>query len=80
MSSRRKAASVGVVLQAYLAHKRQPLPWDPTVGLCLGPYGGPGEVGVSYERDAPLLRLHRSRAAVQGYLDHMKQPPSLGPS
>ena len=31
-------------------------PEDPTVGLCLGPYGGPREVGVSYERDTPVCR------------------------
>jgi len=24
------------------------------VGLCLGPYGGPREVGVSYERGTPV--------------------------
>ena len=31
------------VLQEYLAHKKQrpPSPWDPAVGLCLRPYGGP---------------------------------------
>ena len=27
------------------------------VGLCLGPYGGPGEVGVSYERGTPVPTL-----------------------
>ena len=62
MSSRRRAASVGVVLQAYLAHKRQPLPWDPTVGLCVGPYGGPNEVGVSYERGAPIATAGEARS------------------
>jgi len=34
-------------LQGHLAHKKQPPPQDPTVGPCLGPYGGPGE-GVSF--------------------------------
>ena len=33
-------------------------PSDPTAGLCLGPYGGPGGGGaVSYERDTPVLPL-----------------------
>ena len=27
-----------------------PPPWYPTVALCLGTYGGPRGVGVSYER------------------------------
>ena len=40
-------------MQGYPAHKKQPPPHDPTVGLCLGPYGGPGEVGVSCERGTP---------------------------
>ena len=31
----------GKQLQGYLAHKRPPPPYDPTSGLCLGPYGGP---------------------------------------
>jgi len=26
------------------------------VGLCLGPYGGPREVEVSYERGTPVIR------------------------
>ena len=30
---------------------------DPTVGLCLGPYGGPREVSVSYERGTPVQHL-----------------------
>ena len=29
-------------------------PYDPTVGLCLGPYGVPRGVGVSYERGTPV--------------------------
>ena len=37
-------------VQGYLAHKKQRFPWDPTVGLCLGPDGDPGGVGGgSYE-------------------------------
>ena len=30
-------------------------PWDPTVGSCLGPYGGPRGVAFAYERDAPTV-------------------------
>ena len=40
-----------VALQGYLAHKKL----HPTVGLCLGPYGGPREVELSYERGTPVL-------------------------
>jgi hypothetical protein len=29
------------LVQGYLAHKKRPPPEDPTVGLCLAPYGGP---------------------------------------
>jgi hypothetical protein len=29
-------------------------PWDPTVGVCLGPYGPPGGVALSYERGTPV--------------------------
>ena len=31
----------GLCLQGYLAHQDTPSPQDPTVALCLGPYGGP---------------------------------------
>ena len=31
-------------------------PLDPTVGLRLGPYGGPRGVGVSYERGTRVVR------------------------
>ena len=31
-------------------------PWDSTVGPCLGPYGGPREGGVSYERGTPCRK------------------------
>ena len=41
-------------IQGYLAHKKQRPPWDPTVGLCLGPYGGPRWGAVSYERGTPV--------------------------
>ena len=39
-------------MQGYLAHKKQ----DPTVALCVGTYGGPMGVGVSYERGTPLAK------------------------
>jgi len=32
------------------------------VGICLGPYGGPREVGVSYERGTPVASRHTPRA------------------
>ena len=35
--------------------KNSPLPWDPTVGLYLGPYGCPRVVSVSYERGTPVV-------------------------
>ena len=34
-------------IQGYLAQKKTPPPQGPTVGLCLGPYGGPRGMGVS---------------------------------
>ena len=40
-------------LQGYLAHKKTH-PKDPTAGLCLGAYGGPRGVAVSYERGTPV--------------------------
>ena len=36
----------GSGLQGYLAHKKTLPPSDPTVGLCLGSYGGPRGKGV----------------------------------
>ena len=42
------------LVQGYLAHQKFPPPKDPTVGLCLGPYGGPGRGGVSDERGTPV--------------------------
>jgi len=41
-------------LQGYLAHKNPPPSQDPTVALCLGNYGDPRGVGVSYERGTPV--------------------------
>ena len=43
----RSCAAVGrpgglrITVQGYLAHKKYPPPRTLTVGLCLGPYGGP---------------------------------------
>ena len=34
-----------------------PLLWDPTVGLCLGPYGAPRGLAFSYERGTPAGRM-----------------------
>ena len=46
------------VLQGYLARKKPHPPrtllQDPTVGLCVGPYGGPRGGGGSYERGTPV--------------------------
>ena len=39
-------------------------PWDPTVGLCLGTYGDPRRVGVSYERGTPVHFCRASREGV----------------
>ena len=48
------------LIQGYLNHKKQQPPrtahlQDPTVGLCLGPYGGPGKVLMS---EVPLYTTH----------------------
>jgi len=48
------AATFGPAVQGYLAHKKPQPPKDPTVGLCIGPYGGPREFAVSYERGTPV--------------------------
>ena len=45
----------GVGLQGYLAHKKL-FPQDPTVGLCPGPYSGPGGGGQFLMIDLPLYR------------------------
>ena len=41
------------VVQRYLAHTPPPPLQDPTVALCLGTYGDPMGVVVSYERGSP---------------------------
>ena len=38
------------MLQGYITHGKLPPPKDPTVGLCLGPYGGPRKGVISYDR------------------------------
>ena len=43
-------------IQGYLAHKNPTPSYDPTVALCLGTYGGPMGVGVSYERGTPVRK------------------------
>ena len=45
--------SIGPLIQGYLAHKKPPAPRT-LVGLCLGTYGGPMGVGISYERGTPV--------------------------
>ena len=51
-------------IQGYLAHKKNATPKDPTVGICVGPYGVPrGGGAVSFERGTPVF-LRRS---VQGF-------------
>ena len=42
------------LVQKYLANKNPPPPQVPTVALCLGTYGDPRGVGVSYERGTPV--------------------------
>jgi hypothetical protein len=41
-------------------------PWDPTVGLCLGPYGGP-RGAVSYERGAPVTQINICRMKARSH-------------
>ena len=60
-----------------------------SLGICLGPYGGPlGGSAVSYERGIPVQAAaeergstaRESESCVHGYLAHKKQPPPrLGP-
>jgi hypothetical protein len=54
-----------------------------TVGLCLGPYGGPRGWAVSYERGTPVQEdpyggrfvMHESFQPLQGYLAHTEASP-----
>jgi len=64
-------------VEGYLAHKNPP-PYDPAVALCLGTYGDPRGVDVSYVRLTPVWRLIWSSRVLPPYLAHDKVPP-LGP-
>ena len=44
-------------LQGYLSHKKTAPPWDPTVGICLVPYGSPKGGAVYYERGTPVRTI-----------------------
>ena len=44
--------------------KENATPWDPTVGICAGPFGGPTGVAVSYERGTPAATLRSMEAAL----------------
>jgi len=44
----------GDALEGHCSQKKTPPPKDPTVGLCLGSYGGPRGSGVSYGRGTPV--------------------------
>jgi len=51
---------------------------DPAVGLCLGPYGGPRGVGVSYERGTPVefaLTLFWGRRGTRSLPPHASPCP-----
>ena len=51
-------------LQGFLAHEKTPLSRDPTVSICVGPYGGPMGSAVSYERGTPVGRARLEAAHV----------------
>ena len=54
----RDAVDSGLVSRTGEPHSQEAdFPYDPTVGLCLEPYGGPRRGGgaVSYERGAPVV-------------------------
>ena len=53
-------ASLSQLLQGYLAQKKAPPPQDPTVGICVGPYGGPKGGAFVYERVTPVSRQRQS--------------------
>ena len=46
-----------------------PTPSDPTVAPCLGTYGDPRGVGVSYERGTPVTSEEDGKGRVVG-VDH----------
>ena len=63
-------------LQGYLAHKKHPPPLDPEVALCLGTYGDPRGVGVSYERGTPVK--HRVSGRVHALVEELSErDPSM---
>ena len=43
--------------QGYLAEKKKHPPQDPTLGPCLGLYGGPGGGGLFLRSEVPLYRI-----------------------
>jgi len=57
--------------QGYLAHNKLP----PTVGLCLGPCGGPRGWVFSYERGTPELERRPPAAALTTVHCRERQPP-----
>ena len=73
-------------LQECLAHKKQPPPKDPSVGLNLGSYAGPRGVGLFLISGVPLyspphslITVSPDPAILQGYLAHKKTHPSRPP-
>ena len=44
-------------------HESEAPSQDPSVGLCLGPYGGPARGGGSYERGIPVCPLGTRESA-----------------
>ena len=60
-------------VQGYLAHKNNLPPYDPTVALCLGLYGGPRGGGRFLMREVPLYaRVLGVRAAVSRFFITLK--------
>ena len=49
----RRVPGMIVYLQDYLAQKKMHHPYDPAVGICLGPYGGPRWGAFSREAGTP---------------------------
>jgi len=61
--SRWQAMDLSGLSDPYVTIRINTPPQDPTVSLCLGTYGDPTEVGVSYERGT-LVRPPMSRQAM----------------
>ena len=51
--------SLSLSLSHTHTHTHTHTAWDQTSGLCLGPYGDPRGVSVSYERGTPVWRPAR---------------------